>query len=396
METVSAQEYQSVFSELQSLKEKFVALEQENHRLLGDLQQTALEKQQQHGELTLRVQQLEATIISLQQQASCSQGIHREPKIGLPTKFDGNRSQFRGFLNQVRLVIQMHPSRYPTDASRVGLVGTLLSGTALAWFAPLLEKNSPMLNNFEEFMSEFKSCFGDTDSVRTAINKIRRLRQGERPASAYAADFRLLASDIPRDDQALMEQFRFGLRNDVKDLLLTFPEEPKSLTEAISRAVRCDNRLFERRSERQFQMPRTRSEPTYASIVAKPFPRDSFSTSPTNTPTPMEIDTTRRRGPLSEEEKQRRRANRLCLYCGGPGHIAVNCPHRPKRQVNQITACTNSTKPESISLGVPDSLNNTKTESIPLGMHESSNSTYSPNLINKFDVLSQIEEELNY
>ena len=66
METVSAQEYQSVFSELQSLKEKFVALEQENHRLLGDLQQTALEKQQ-HGELTLRVQQLEATIISLQQ-----------------------------------------------------------------------------------------------------------------------------------------------------------------------------------------------------------------------------------------------------------------------------------------------------------------------------------------
>ena len=96
METVSAQEYQSVFSELQSLKEKFVSLEQENHRLLGDLQQTALEKQQQHGELTVRVQQLEATIISLQQQASCSQGIHREPKIGLPTKFDGTRAQFRG------------------------------------------------------------------------------------------------------------------------------------------------------------------------------------------------------------------------------------------------------------------------------------------------------------
>ena len=142
METVSVQEYQSVFSELQSLKEKFVALEQENHRLLGDLQQTALEKQQQHGELTLRVQQLEATIVSLQQQGSSSQGIHREPKIGLPTKFDGTRSQFRGFLNQVRLVIQMHPSRYPTDASRVGLVGTLLSGTALAWFAPLLSRKT--------------------------------------------------------------------------------------------------------------------------------------------------------------------------------------------------------------------------------------------------------------
>ena len=67
METVSAQEYQSVFSELQCIKEKFAALEQENHCLLGDLQQIALEKQQQHGELTLHVQ-LEATIVSLQQQ----------------------------------------------------------------------------------------------------------------------------------------------------------------------------------------------------------------------------------------------------------------------------------------------------------------------------------------
>ena len=53
----------------------------------------------------------------------------------------------------------MHPSRYPTDASRVGLVGMLLSDSALAWFAPLLEKESPLLNNFEEFLSEFLSEF---------------------------------------------------------------------------------------------------------------------------------------------------------------------------------------------------------------------------------------------
>ena len=156
----------------------------------------------------------------------------------------------------------------------MGLVGTLLSGSTLAWFAPLLEKESPLLNNFEEFLSEFKACFEYTDIIRTTINKIRRLHQGDRPASAYVADFRLLASDIPWDDQALMEQFRYGLRNDVKDLLLTFPEEPKSLTESISRVVRCDNRLFERRSERQFQMPRARLEPTYVLVVAKPFQRN--------------------------------------------------------------------------------------------------------------------------
>ena len=64
------------------------------------------------------------------------------------------------------------------------------------------------------------------------------------PTLTYATNFRLIARDIPWDEHALMEQFRFGLRSDVKDLLLTFPEDPKSLTEAISRAIGCDNRLF--------------------------------------------------------------------------------------------------------------------------------------------------------
>ena len=111
----------------------------------------------------------------MRQQASELQSTPREPKIFLPAKFDGTRSQFRGFLNQVRLVIQMHPTRYPTDISQVGLVGTLLTGTTLAWFAPLLEKKFPLLHNFDNFIQEFQASFGDTDSVRTMINKLRRL-----------------------------------------------------------------------------------------------------------------------------------------------------------------------------------------------------------------------------
>jgi hypothetical protein len=387
MESVSKQEYMRVLSELDMLTTKFVALEQENQKLLVDLQHVSTEKAQQHEELSHRVQQLEeqsqrvkdleAALLTMRQQASGLQIQPREPKISLPAKFDGTRSQFRGFLNQVRLVIQMHPNRYPTDISQVGLVGTLLTGTALAWFAPLLEKNSPLLHKFDEFIKEFQASFGDTDSVRTAINKLRRLRQGDRPASAYASDFRLLASDIPWDEEALMDQFRYGLRNDVKDLLLTFHEDPKSLTEAISRAVRCDNRLFERRSEQQ--MTRFRSEPTYASVVANPSqssiqPLNSFQE---NGPTPMEIDAARRRGPLTEAEKQRRRANRLCLYCGGPGHIAIHCPHRPRtRRINQVSIIDNFESSSPVKVNRPCT-----SPCIPQS--------------NNFEVLSQLDDLLN-
>ena len=72
----------------------------------------------------------------------------------------------------MRLVIHMHPNRHPTDTTRVGLVGTLLTGTTLAWFAPLLEKKSPLLQDFEGFIKEFQETFGDIDRVRIAINKI--------------------------------------------------------------------------------------------------------------------------------------------------------------------------------------------------------------------------------
>jgi hypothetical protein len=93
METVSKQEYDRILSELDLLTTKFVALEHENQKLLGDLQQVSVEKAQQHEELSQRVQQLELVVLSLRQ-GSTSHSSIKEPKISLPAKFDGTRSQF--------------------------------------------------------------------------------------------------------------------------------------------------------------------------------------------------------------------------------------------------------------------------------------------------------------
>lgn len=164
----------------------------------------------------------------------------KEPKVSLPAKFDSTRSKCRGFLTQVGLIFTLQPDRYPDAISKVAFVGTLLDGTALTWYAPLVERNDPVLHDYNMFIQEFKACFGDTDSVRLAINKIRQLRQGNRPASQYAAEFRLLACDIPWDEQALMEEFHRHLRDDVKDLMIAQPD-PTDLSSAITLAVRYDN-----------------------------------------------------------------------------------------------------------------------------------------------------------
>jgi hypothetical protein len=122
--------------------------------------------------------------------------VAREPKINLPEKFDGTCPKFRGFVNQVRLIIQLHPRRYLDDTTHVGFVGTLLIRITTTWFAPILETSSPLLQDFDTFMAEFEAMFRDSDKARTLANKLHRLQQGTHSATVYALEFRQLAYDV--------------------------------------------------------------------------------------------------------------------------------------------------------------------------------------------------------
>jgi len=92
--------------------------------------------------------------------------------------------------------MQLHPCRYFDDTTRVRFVGTLLTGTATAWFAPILETSSPLLQDFNAFMAEFEVVFGDSDKARTSANKVCRLQQGTCSAIVYASEFRQFAYDV--------------------------------------------------------------------------------------------------------------------------------------------------------------------------------------------------------
>ena len=255
-----------------------------------------------------------------------------EPNISLPDKFDGTRAQFRGFINQIKLIIRLQPQRYANDFCRVGLVGTLLSGAAQSWFAPLVETSSPLLDNFSAFLEEFEATFGDTDRRRTSLTKLYSLHQGKRPVSVYASEFRQLSCDVQWDDQALCDHFRRGLRSDVKNLLLNFPE-PTSLSQAIKQAVSCDNRLFELRQEEWATSKLSsflHAKPmVHPQVTARSSPMKSF-----NDPMPMEMD--RARAPLTAAERHHRRTKGLCLYCGDSNHLIRFCPLKSNlRQVSR-------------------------------------------------------------
>jgi hypothetical protein len=101
--------------------------------------------------------------------------------------------------------MQLHPRRYFDDTTRVGFVRTLLTGTTAAWFVPILETSSPLLQDFNAFMAEFEVVFGDSDKARTSANKLHHLQQGTRSAIVYASEFKQLACDVNWGEAALID-----------------------------------------------------------------------------------------------------------------------------------------------------------------------------------------------
>lgn len=79
---------------------------------------------------------------------------------------------------------------------------------------------------------------------------------------------------------------------------------PTSLDGLIELAIRVDNRL-QRRDQRTRQFS---------------FPLADSSNVTVSDPEPMQVGRTQ----LTREEKDRRRSNGLCLYCGAAGHFVTN------------------------------------------------------------------------
>jgi hypothetical protein len=204
------------------------------------------------------------------------------------------------------------------------MIGSLLTGKALKWFTPILEKpelNNEVLNNYAEFTKLLESTFGEPDRALVAASAIRKLKQGSQSAASYASEFRQLVADLDWNDNALMDQFRIGLNEDVKDMMLHF-EQPKSLEEMIKIATKVDTRLFERRQERRGLANTNHRSNFPVKYDSKQPGKPSIAQT---SGTPMELDAMKR-GPLSEQEKKRRRENNLCLYCGSGQHLRANCP----------------------------------------------------------------------
>ena len=330
-------------SELKSAREHADGLEaawQEDTQLKDQYQD-------QYNQSSLECAQLrELLVTASQRQTMVSQPEPRLSKKVLdPDPFKGEKSRFDEFRTRVAIKLAANGDHYPMESHKVAYVFSLLQDKALAqvqhFFDPVTSRIT--CDNVATLFDALNTAFGDPYRKSMARQIVRNLRQTNKTFSDYYASFSREIGYTGYDTEAKKAALISGLSSELLGKLEDKETESLSFTELVALCQRLDSqrnlfasilktRSVQRENKAQYTrnfsaLPLTTdrfpSVPPQAPVA--PFPHtiatggDAMDLSAANLRTPLE------NGRLPQSERERRRQNHLCMYCGQAGHIAINC-----------------------------------------------------------------------
>lgn len=305
--------------------------------------------QSQTASLNLEIAELKIAVLTAARPAKSE----KTPDVD---RFDGSREKLPTFIAECRVKFTDNADRYPSEDLRMNYIFTRCTGPAKEQLLPFWEEEATAalapFHDTDSLLTWLHTCFGDPNPKGTAQYKISYLRMANREFSQYLADFNKHIERTGWNAEAKKSSLLSGLSTELRNLLIHHDTENMNLRELTTLCQRLDTKL--RASHASTSRPTrfgTQNESNTArapllstnlpatAIVSTPRPFRPFLTGANATPvaertttqggTRMDLSNTRK--PLTDAEKQHRRDNRLCLYCGEPGHVAITCPKKALR-----------------------------------------------------------------
>jgi len=115
--------------------------------------------------------------------------------INKPPSFSGKKYELEGFLTRAVLAMESRPNQFVTDESKIRFLMSYMLGKPLEWVSCLIKNNSLLLRNYEGFIQELKSSFGDYSSETVVANsRLCSLRQKKMECVfEYISEFQRIA-----------------------------------------------------------------------------------------------------------------------------------------------------------------------------------------------------------
>jgi len=296
-----------------------------------------------HRETLRRIQELEATQAEQVGSSHTSTGLQehlRDPKVEPPPEFSGKISEFPNFMAACSLVFTLCPNTYSTHERKVLFVISRLRGMAMSWARTIAEDpNHPYRKDYPAFKTALSNLYSDRNLRARNEDKLSHLVQ-TKSAATYAAEFQSLVDPLDLDDNSKCLLFHKGLKPGIKDTIANVGRAA-TFTLLLDQAISIDQRkhqreLEEKKSSSSGPKSSTTSQPSSTKAgVSAAEDRNPHFTRSRNQPESSQPRGQKRpapKGPISQQEKSRRIAEGLCLYCGESGHMRFNCPKKSKTE----------------------------------------------------------------
>lgn len=213
---------------------------------------------------------------------------------------------------------------YRDDQKWIASVMNFLTDKARSWALPYLEtlaKNGTAFNDWDTFERAFRDRFEPVDVKQAAQNALDALMQDKQTVQQYKAKFDEHAPRTGWQESVLAKNFRDGLTERVKDLMMHITHNKESLAEVYQAAHTAGERIREREQEK----------------AAEKKGKKTLSPSSVPDPDAMDIDALKMlKGQASGkgvspngrtmDDWKRSLVNR-CNKCGSSDHIAKNGNH---------------------------------------------------------------------
>src|SRR5712675_493410 len=258
-----------------------------------------------------------------------------------PESFDGSGRKAESFWSSLETYYFLNQDVFQTDSKCVASALTHFKlGTPAGEWArdrqqTALALQRPDFGSWDDFRSAFKAHFIPVESKMSSTQTMHSLRQQNRPFHEWYQEWITHANCSGANEQTKIFAFRRNIHPSLHVKLLGVSPIPTTLARLVELAKEFDQsfRMWSATPSNSGSPQNFRTFPRIrVSDADTPDSTQINANSPSRTkPSRPQQGGSKKFGPLSQEEKDRRRRNNLCSYCGGQNHFADRCPKKPFR-----------------------------------------------------------------